>query len=106
MGNNSIFSLFKSSFPRTATREDLEDAEEELGKPDAAEAADLATHVRKCAQRWSVLNRQNKELMGDMLLLANGVETLRVFLLVLVLLALINTSSNVGTMLLNILAGK
>jgi hypothetical protein len=39
----------------------LEEAEEELGRPDMAEAEDLKLHVGRCAKRWAMSYRASKE---------------------------------------------
>lgn len=39
----------------------LDEAEEELGKPDKAEAHDLPLHVSRCALRWALSYRQSKD---------------------------------------------
>lgn len=39
----------------------LEEAEEELGKPEMAEADNLALHVERCAKRWAMSYRASKE---------------------------------------------
>lgn len=38
----------------------LDEAEEELGRPDKAEETDLALHVTRCAKRWALSYRASR----------------------------------------------
>lgn len=38
----------------------LDEAEEELGRPDKAEETDLPLHVGRCAKRWAMSYRASK----------------------------------------------
>lgn len=42
------------------TAPELDQAEEDLGKPVEAEATNLALHVERCAQRWAMSYRASK----------------------------------------------
>lgn len=50
----------------------LDEAEEELGRPEEAEAHDLPLHVSRCAKRWALsyrLSRGNSNQLSQMRLL-------------------------------------
>ena len=51
--------LFGRSIP-------LDEAEEDLGRPDKAEAQDLSLHVSRCAKRWALSYRATQNLSAQL----------------------------------------
>jgi hypothetical protein len=84
----SFFDLFKFG---NGSR--LSEAEESLGAPVKAEGKSLALHVEKCAQRWSVLVRQNNALN-------DRVTQIWWLLLIIAALSALNASTNLSDLLL------
>jgi hypothetical protein len=67
----------------------LEDAEEELGKPDPLEESDLALHVGRCAKRWTFSYIQGRETK-------RAVDQLRVLVLVVIILMIVNARPEIA----------
>ena len=67
----------------------LEEAEEELGKPDALEESDLALHVGRCAKRWTFSYIQGRETK-------RAVDQLRVLVLLVIVLTIVNARPEIA----------
>lgn len=65
----------------------LDDAEENLGKPDEAEADDLRYHVSRCAMRWILSYRMSR---------SNNTQIAQVRLILILAIALEVTTSKPG----------
>lgn len=60
----------------------LDQAEEELGRPDKAEEGNLTLHVERCAKRWALSYRASKQNSAQL-------NQIRAFLIFAVIIALI-----------------
>ena len=72
--------------------ESLEEAEEELGKPDPLEEGELALHVGRCAKRWKFSYIQAKETK-------RAVDQLRALVLLAIVLTVLNTRPEIAAAL-------
>jgi hypothetical protein len=67
----------------------LEEAEEELGKPDPLEENDLALHVGRCAKRWTFSYLQGRETK-------RAVDQLRILVLLVIILTIVNARPEIA----------
>ena len=74
----------------------LDEAEEELGKPDPLEESDLALHVGRCAKRWKFSYLQARDTK-------RAVDQLRVLVLVVILLMIFNARPEITKAVASIL---
>jgi hypothetical protein len=72
--------------------ENLEEAEEELGKPDPLEEGDLALHVGRCAKRWKFSYIQAKETK-------RAVDQLRALMFLVIVLTVLNARPEIAAAL-------
>ena len=86
----NMFRLFALS-----ASESLEEAEEELGKPDSLEESDLALHVGRCAKRWRFSYIQARETK-------RAVDQLRVLVLLVILLTGLNARPEIAKSIMTI----
>jgi hypothetical protein len=67
----------------------LEEAEEELGKPEPSEESDLRLHVGRCAKRWTFSYIQGRETK-------RAVDQLRALVLLVFILTILNARPEIA----------
>jgi hypothetical protein len=75
--------------------ENLDEAEEELGRPEALEESDLALHVGRCAKRWKFSYIQARETK-------RAVDQLRLLVLLVILLMGLNARPEIAKSVMTI----
>ena len=80
----NVFRLFALS-----DNGNLEEAEEELGKPDPLEESDLALHVGRCAKRWRFSYIQARDTK-------RAVDQLRLLLFLVIVLMILNSRPEIA----------
>ena len=74
----------------------LDEAEEDLGKPEPLEESDLRLHVARCAKRWTFSYVQGRETK-------RAVDQLRVLVLLVVILTLVNARPEIAKAIAGVL---
>lgn len=73
--------IFDALLGRSIT---MDEAEEELGKPEEAEENDLPLHVQRCAKRWAMSYRASKNNSAQL-------GQIRIILILMILYGLVVT---------------
>jgi hypothetical protein len=73
--------IFDALLGRSIT---MDEAEEELGKPEVAEEHDLPLHVQRCAKRWALSYRASKNNSAQL-------SQIRIILILMILYGLATT---------------